>query len=202
MPKQSIKTKEKIFETATRLFEENGYKNTTVEQIIDEVGCSKGTFYYHFSGKEEMVTPLTKFMDRKIEEWIKKVPENTPAVEKLYLLAGMIYDHTEKEFEVETLAAVYAYQIGSKCDRSFDSPSRVHNTAIRSIIREGQQDGTIRNDISFIELNKMYNVVLRGVMYDWCISFGTYSLKEMGMRAMKMFLPQFLSENRDMERER
>lgn len=191
MPRQSAKTREKIIETATRLFEEQGYKNTTVEQIIEEAGCSKGTFYYHFSGKEELVIPLAKSMDKKIEEWLDNVPKGISAVQKLYMLAELIYDSNEKEFEVETLAAVYAYQIGEKSDRSYDSPTRIHNAAIRSIIREGQQEGTIREDISFIELNKMYNVVLRGVIYDWCISRGTYSLKEMGMRAMRIFLPQF-----------
>ncbi|MEY8337635.1 TetR/AcrR family transcriptional regulator [Lachnospiraceae bacterium 62-35] len=194
MPKQSKRTKEAIIEAATRLFDKQGYKETTIEQIINEAGCSKGTFYYHFTGKEELSISLTKSMDMRFEEWYAATSPDTPAIDKLLQLAEYVYDYTEREFDSESYAATYAYYLNPKSGDTFDSPNRFYNTIVRNIMKEGQNKKELRNDISFVELGKMYNIVLRGVLYDWCISRGSYSVKELGMRAMKIFLPGFISK--------
>ncbi|MBN1576304.1 MAG: TetR/AcrR family transcriptional regulator [Chitinispirillaceae bacterium] len=62
MAKRIIKEYEKrrneIFDAAKTLFFKRGYENTTVETIIDSVGISKGTFYYYFKSKEELLDAL------------------------------------------------------------------------------------------------------------------------------------------------
>jgi len=40
-----------ILESAGRLFFENGYIQTTIEDILKSLGCSKGSFYHHFTSK-------------------------------------------------------------------------------------------------------------------------------------------------------
>lgn len=46
--------REKILETAERLFYQQGYHATGINQIIDEAGVAKATFYSHFPSKEEL----------------------------------------------------------------------------------------------------------------------------------------------------
>jgi len=46
--------KDKIIEVATDLFYRQGYNATGIQQIIDEAGVSKGTFYTHFKTKDEL----------------------------------------------------------------------------------------------------------------------------------------------------
>ncbi|MGF7012180.1 TetR/AcrR family transcriptional repressor of nem operon [Lachnospiraceae bacterium PF1-22] len=50
-PEQTV---EKILEVSQRLFMEKGYEKTTIQDIIDAVGMSKGVIYYHFKSKEEV----------------------------------------------------------------------------------------------------------------------------------------------------
>ena len=52
------KTKRKIFETSMKLFAEKGYDATSIEEITATVGVAKGTLYYHFSSKEEIINFL------------------------------------------------------------------------------------------------------------------------------------------------
>jgi TetR/AcrR family transcriptional regulator, transcriptional repressor for nem operon len=47
-----------ILDTAQLLFYTKGYDNTSVRDIIDEVGIAKGTFYHHFNAKEELLDAL------------------------------------------------------------------------------------------------------------------------------------------------
>ncbi len=46
--------RERILETAGRLFYENGYCGVGVNQIIEEAGTAKATFYQHFPSKEDL----------------------------------------------------------------------------------------------------------------------------------------------------
>lgn len=52
------KTKRKIFNTAIKLFSENGYDNASVEDITAIAGVAKGSLYYHFSRKEDIFDML------------------------------------------------------------------------------------------------------------------------------------------------
>lgn len=50
--------KQKLLDAATRLFASQGYFATTVEQITEEAGVSKGLVYNYFSSKEALLTAL------------------------------------------------------------------------------------------------------------------------------------------------
>mgnify|MGYP001661463773 CR=1 FL=1 len=49
--KKAKTTKKKIVSAAWKLFYEQGYDNTTVDDIVEESGTSKGSFYHYFEGK-------------------------------------------------------------------------------------------------------------------------------------------------------
>jgi TetR/AcrR family transcriptional repressor of nem operon len=53
-PKQKRDTREKILESARRLFNRNGYSGASIEEIMSDAGLSHGGFYRHFSGKDEL----------------------------------------------------------------------------------------------------------------------------------------------------
>lgn len=49
-------TRKLIVEKATQLFLENGYENTTIQNIIDNLGgLTKGAVYHHFSSKNDIL---------------------------------------------------------------------------------------------------------------------------------------------------
>lgn len=47
-------TKEQILQTACRLVYQQGFNNTSLDEILRESGIGKGNFYYHFKNKDEM----------------------------------------------------------------------------------------------------------------------------------------------------
>ena len=60
METQEITVKEHIIITATRLFHEQGYNLTGINQIIDEAGVAKASLYYHFPSKEDLCVAYLK----------------------------------------------------------------------------------------------------------------------------------------------
>ena len=69
MGKKSQKnTKAKIVSAAWRLFYEQGYDDTTIDEIIEESGTSRGSFYHYFDGKDALLSSLSYLFDEKYEE--------------------------------------------------------------------------------------------------------------------------------------
>src|ERR1041385_1313233 len=53
-----IHTKERILDTAEKLFSEQGYDATSLRQIINEAGVNLAAIHYHFGSKEELLDEL------------------------------------------------------------------------------------------------------------------------------------------------
>jgi len=50
--------KAEILDTAERLFTTKGYNQTTILDVLNEIGIAKGTFYYYFKSKEEVLDAI------------------------------------------------------------------------------------------------------------------------------------------------
>lgn len=71
--------KQLIMEKALELFAENGFEATSVQQITERCGISKGAFYLHFKSKDELIHSLIdQFMNGFIAEIERVVSEKPP----------------------------------------------------------------------------------------------------------------------------
>ena len=52
------KTKQHILETAMRLFSEKGLENVNIEDVVKEVGVTRGAFYHYFKSREELIASV------------------------------------------------------------------------------------------------------------------------------------------------
>ena len=66
--KKGEKTRQDLLQIAYRLFLEKGYENTSVDTIIAEAKIAKGTYYYHFQSKEQMLEAVIGMMLEGYEE--------------------------------------------------------------------------------------------------------------------------------------
>jgi len=55
---RSTSTRARLFAAALQLISEQGFTGTTVDAIVERAGVAKGTVYYHFKGKTELVEAL------------------------------------------------------------------------------------------------------------------------------------------------
>ena len=60
MEEKSVKAR--IVSAAWKMFYDKGYDQTTVDDIIELSGTSKGSFYYYFSTKDELLSTLSTVM--------------------------------------------------------------------------------------------------------------------------------------------
>lgn len=81
-----------ILDKAAYLFEKNGYNRTTVNDILCEVNIAKGTFYYYFKSKEEVMDAiLDRYLELALEkaEAVKMSKDLTPTEKLLQVILAL-----------------------------------------------------------------------------------------------------------------
>ena len=188
--KRGKNTKKKIVSAAWKLFYEQGYENTTVEEIIDASGTSRGSFYHYFSGKDALLGSLSFMFDEKYEELISQMDPVMNAYDKLLFLNQELFAMIEDTISIDLLARMYSTQLTTTGERHLMDHNRIYYRLIRNIPPEAQARGELRSDISVNEITKLYALCERALLYDWCLCSGSYSLKQYAKTTMPMFLNQ------------
>ena len=73
-------------------------------------------------------------------------------------------------------------------DKHLLNRERLYFKYLRQIVREGQERGQLRRDMTVSEIVKLYALAERALMYDWCLCGGEYSLSQYSARVLPMFL--------------
>ncbi len=86
------RTRERIVETALRLFNEFGEPNVTTTNVADELNISPGNLYYHFGNKDEIVNEIFAVFEREIRETLATPSRRGPTIEDTWLFLHLIFE--------------------------------------------------------------------------------------------------------------
>ena len=188
MKKSAKNTKGKIVSAAWSLFYQQGYDDTTVEEIVEASGTSKGSFYHYFEGKDALLSSLSYLFDEKYEDLKKELDPDLPAVEKLKFLNQELFLLIENTVSVELLCKLFATQLTTSGEKHLLNTNRTYYKLLRQITIEGKEKGVFKDSLSVNDITPAYAMLERGLMYEWCISGGTYSLCQHAQMMMPLFL--------------
>ncbi len=195
MPRKNQRnTRGRIVSAAWKLFYEQGYENTTVEDIVFESETSKGSFYHYFEGKDALLGTLSMLFDEKYEELKETMPEDMDSIEALAYLNRELFAMIDNSVSMELLARLLSSQLITKGGKHLLDRDRVYFKLLRRIVMKGQERGEIRQDMSVNEITKAYALWERALMYDWCLSNGEYSLSKYAGTMTPMFLESYRSK--------
>ena len=189
--KNSRNTKGKIVSAAWQLFYEQGYDDTTIEEIVEVSGTSKGSFYHYFEGKDALLSSLSYLFDEKYEELMETMDPDLSPVDKLIYLNQELFMMIENRVSIDLLCQLFSSQLITKGERHLLDSSRTYYKLLRQITSDGKQNGYCRDDLSINDITKAYAMFERGLMYDWCICNGNYSLCQYSATMMPLFLKSF-----------
>jgi len=189
MTKSANDTCSKIIKAAWELFYENGYEDTTVDDIVARSKTSKGSFYHYFPGKDALLGSLSTLFDEKYKELSETIDPAMNSFDKLILLNKELFFMIENSISLELLTRMLSTQLTTNSERHLLDKNRYYFKYLRRICTEGQQRGELRSDIPVTEMIRSYALQERALMYDWCICGGNYSL----FQDASVQLPRFLS---------
>ena len=193
--KNSRNTKGRIVSAAWKLFYEQGYDDTTVEDIIFESETSKGSFYHYFEGKDALLGTLAMIFDEKYEELKATMDPDMNAAEKLIFINHELFTMIDNSVSVELLGRLFSAQLVTRGEKHLLNRNRTYFKLVQQIVREGQSRGELRTDMSANQIINDYAMFERAIMYDWCLADGEYAIAQYGDRMMPMFVKCFLPQN-------
>jgi AcrR family transcriptional regulator len=145
-----MKVKEKITGQSIRLFEKKGFSETSIQDIVDSLGVTKGTFYYYFSSKEELLMEIhLGYINELLVQQEKILQDDTKSSKQklfdiVYMLisdiktrgaAAKIFFRELKNLSEERLALI----VPKRDQFRFN---------IEGLIREGMAKGEFRPDLN------------------------------------------------------
>lgn len=177
---QSIETKQKIFNTALLLFDKKGYDNVSINEICEQIGLTKGAFYYHFKSKSDILIMKYRFNETTLQKYFRSIAADKP-LEKLKKVLKRFINYP-KTTSLEEMKSSFKIQIEAHYQDFVGGSSAVQKTILMEIIEEGQSIGDIRRDMSS-EL--LADIIIRykfGLYIEWCIKDGHMDLDAIGQR--------------------
>ena len=141
--KHPEETVAKILDVSMRLFTEQGYEHTTIQDIVDALGMSKGAIYHHFKSKEDIYDHISDlYYDR--QDWFRdpaQFPGKTGRDKINGLLSFLLSDPDKRE--VDRLAIHHIVKNPKIALLTLESTFRDAAPYVEGMIRLGMADGSL-----------------------------------------------------------
>ena len=112
-------------------------------------------------------------------------------IELLCWLNQELFTTIENTVSIELLARLFSSQLVTKGEKHLLDRKRTYYRLLRQIVSQGQECEELTDTRTVSEIVKAYAMFERGLMYDWCLSGGEYSLVQYAQQMMPLFLDGF-----------
>ena len=174
MPERQPDLKEKILTTSIKLFLTNGYVGTSVRDLTDAVGIARGTLYWHFKSKDQI---LDEILDRYCDQFIAAAIETLNTCKgdfltKFYAFYRFITefarDNPELLMVFDTLLGEISRNGSDAANKMKEIRSRLVNS-IKSLLAIGQKEGVVDKGIDIRLHAHIILATFTGMLLHWFV---------------------------------
>jgi AcrR family transcriptional regulator len=121
---QGEATRRQLLDVATRLFAEQGYEATSIEQVLREAGVSRGSLYHHFDGKDRLFEAVVEDVETRIcDDLVRAVMKQKDPVKMLRAgcarWIGLAEDPAVRQLILTDAPAVLGWQRWREIDERY-----------------------------------------------------------------------------------
>lgn len=173
-PVKTRKTEDKILEAALDLFFKKGYSATSINEITESVGLTKGALYSHFKSKEDLLHTLFKvYRENFLKELIKSVSDHEgDAVSKLHHAISFYARFGQENLRLVAFLNFISHELKTRENFEFILKNlyREQRELISGLIRLGISQGLMKKDLD-PDLTAMTFMGLNdGILHHWIIN--------------------------------
>lgn len=165
-------TREKIVETAVRLFSAQGYGNTSLSQVAKEAQVSKALIFWHFENKEQLFrTAVQRTLEPYFIDVLDEL-EGLDEADQMKRLVDRFYSFvSENRFSVKFFLGVILRDERQPQDvvGHMSELQRVYRNLLADIIENGRQKGVFRDTVqpahdAGLIVSALYGILVLGFM--------------------------------------
>jgi AcrR family transcriptional regulator len=180
---------EQIIQAALDLIAVYGLRRLSMGAVARRVGLVPSALYRHFKNKEEMLEAVLGLVRKKVLENIARVSAGAPSpldqLERLLMLNAQMIREFQAIPRIVFSEGVYGEHPERK-RRAYEMIKGLLAT-LEQIIREGQQEGQIRNDLDARTLAVSFWGLMPPVVILWHISDGRFDVTKHAQKSWQLF---------------
>ena len=140
--------KNKIIEKSVELFEKNGFTETSIQHIVDALHVTKGTFYYYYQSKEQLLCDIhIQYIDDLLERQERVISEGQTAKEKLYNIIKLLIEDIEDKGQSALVFFREIRHLLKENEEIIKEKRDMFRLNIENIIRMGVENGEFQDNI-------------------------------------------------------
>lgn len=157
--KEAEERKNEILDAAEKLFGAKGFDHTSTNDILNEIGIARGTLYYHFKSKEDildaMIERITRQLIAKATDIVQK--KEIPVLQRLTMTIMAL--NVNNELGLEVMQQVHKPQNTLMHQKMQETLLSGVNPLITGLIEEGIQQDIFRTDYpaEAVEMTMLYS---------------------------------------------
>ncbi len=188
MERKKRETRQRIIEVAMDLFQRQGFNNTTMEQIAEVADIARKTLYNHFPVKEAIVDEYVKVISKGLAQETFDNLQNLPDT-RARLLAALDKAYEWVEINPEITGICLGYRLKNMFmgpgDSSYETATQ---NIMTEIIRQGQQSGEIRRDVSVKLMVQQLNISRAVIVLNWLKDPSGFELRKEMAKIVDLFI--------------
>lgn len=157
--KEAEERRNEILDVAERLFGTKGFDNTSTNDILNEIGIARGTLYYHFKSKEDILDAMIERMTGQLVAKAKAVSEKKelPVLQRLTMMIMVL--NVDNDLGREVMEQVHRAQNALMHQKMRERLLTGVNPLITGLIEEGIEQGICHTDYpaEVVEMTMLYS---------------------------------------------
>jgi AcrR family transcriptional regulator len=162
------KNKQAIMEAAISLFSENGYQNTSIENIAKTAGVGKGTVYSYYQTKKDIIKGFCEYELEKIhQELVKRSNQETPVLEQMLTIYMTEFHHVTQNRE---FGRIFMRESVFPSDAEAQDHLHIDDQYFQllfPILEKGQERGELRKDVELLHITAHFYSLYLLIMSAW-----------------------------------
>lgn len=141
--------KRKILKESIYLFDSKGFKETSIQDIVDKLGVTKGTFYYYFNSKQEVLRDIhLAYLEGLLEEQQKIFKDNSVTYkEKLYKIIYLINSKIDTQGKDARIVFREMRHLTEEQMNQIKQKRKEFRLIFQQILEEGKISGEFKDNI-------------------------------------------------------
>ena len=137
----------RLLQQATKLFAKKGFDRTSVQEIVEAAGVTKGAMYHYFGSKDDLLYEIYARVLREQTAQLEKVADSdAPLRTRLATAASDVVVSSIENLDDNTIFLQSMHQLSTEKRKAVRAERRKYHERFRRLIEEGQAGGDFRGD--------------------------------------------------------
>jgi AcrR family transcriptional regulator len=166
--------KETIVRESIKLFLANGFRGTSVKEITEAAGIGRGTLYWYFKSKDEILISIFEKWEKAFVDGLKKAVNDQ---EGNFIVKYKTFHKFSTEFarDDRELAIVFSTLLNEIVGTNSPAETAVKTAyerywrVLEGMLEEGKKDGSVKGDIDSLLYAHVIAASHTGMLVEWFI---------------------------------